>query len=681
MTRRPVARTLRSTNHKRPVAHGSGFPSQRALKIRRRFLLGVWVCGGTLLLGRSVQLQVLEGAAWREEADRQHQMQGEVPAPRGAILDREGLFLALSHETFRVALAPHELTDRGEAAELLASALDLSLGQARRYANDTRRWVTIPGRFPPAVRDALSSTQGVYVERELRRAYPHDELFRGVLGAVVDGAGAGGVEQEYEEILRGTPGTEVVARDSEGRPIPGETWLTRAPEEGGSVVLTLDAALQEIAHEALREAVETTGAEGGDLIVTEPWTGEILAIASLRGGETSLAGINTPYEPGSTLKPFTVATLLRENRATMADSVDTGAGSAVMCGRTIQDVSPVGGMLTLARALQVSSNVGIAKIAGGLEPDEQYEGLRDFGFGVSTGVSLPGESSGVLRRPNAWSCQSAASLAIGYEVNVTPIQMAMAYGAIANGGILMEPRLVRELRDADGEVIERFEPEPVRRVVSEEIAEEITATLVGAVETGTGTQARLASFAVAGKSGTARAYGVAGYEVGEYIASFVGFFPAEEPQLVIYVKLERPQGAYYGGATAAPVTRATMEAILAARRPPLDREALAAIADAQRLPTTSIPLVPAALTQPADAPSPPPLSVDGRVTVPDLRGLSPRAAARRLHSMGLSVVWESAGSVTGTIPARGTLVPQGDTIQLLPVVAPRSPGGARRGDD
>jgi membrane peptidoglycan carboxypeptidase len=230
-------------------------------------------------------------------------------------------------------------------------------------------------------------------------------------------------------------------------------------------------------------------------------------------------------------------------------------------------------------------------------------------------------------------------------------------------------------------VIDRFESEPVRRVVSEEIAREITATLVGAVETGTGTQARLATFAVAGKSGTARAYGVSGYEVGEYIASFVGFFPAEEPQLVIYVKLERPQGAYYGGATAAPVTRATMEAILAARRPPLDREALAAIAATQRLPSASLPMVAAALTSPVAATPPPAPPVNGRVTVPDLRGLSPRAAARRLHSMGLSVLWESSGTVTGTIPTRGSIVPQGDTIQLLPFVASRSAGGVGRTDD
>jgi cell division protein FtsI (penicillin-binding protein 3) len=165
------------------------------------------------------------------------------------------------------------------------------------------------------------------------------------------------------------------------------------------------------------------------------------------------------------------------------------------------------------------------------------------------------------------------------------------------------------------------------------------------------------------------------------VASFVGFFPAEQPQLVIYVKLERPQGAYYGGATAAPVTRATMEAILAARRPPLDREALAAIAAAQRLPRSAVPVVVAALAEPVEVAPSPPSVVNGRISVPDVRGLSPRAAARRLHSMGFSVIWESAGTVTGTVPFRGALVLLGDTIRLLPVVAPGSPQGARRADD
>jgi len=671
---------------RKAIPHAPRAPSERSLRFRRQFVLAIWLLSSIIVLFRAVDLQVAQGSEWRHEAERQHRMQGAVPAARGPILDRDGTPLALSHETFRVGVAPHELTHAADVAEVLRAALDLSPAEASRVTSDTRRWVMVPGRFPPSAREELAGVRGVYVERELRRFYPQDDLARGILGGVIDDLGAGGIEQAFESHLRGQPGTEVLARDSEGRPIPGETWLTTAPRSGGAVALTIDAELQEIANEALGEAIEATGARGGDVIVTDPRTGEILAMVSVQDGvDTHLAGINTPYEPGSTLKPFTVASLLRSGKAALSDSVDTGNGQWVVNGRQISDVSVVG-TVTLARALQVSSNIGIAKVAQDLTPEEQYEALRDFGFGVPTGVSLPGEVGGTLRRPDQWSRQSAASLAIGYEIAATPIQMAMAYGALANGGVLMEPLLIRELRDDEGRVVEAFAPRPVRRVVPEEVAREINRTLVEAVETGTGTRARLASFEVAGKSGTSRAYGAAGYDQGAYFASFVGFFPADDPQLVVFVKLDRPQGTYYGGATAAPVTRATMEAILAARRSPLDRGALAAIAQAQRaaLSDSSVPTVPVPLLAASPAAtgngevtpvSPAPVEAvpvrleSGVVTVPNLQGLTPRTAARRLHRLGLTVVWESAGMITGSVPEAGSTVLPGDTIRLLPSVA------------
>jgi cell division protein FtsI (penicillin-binding protein 3) len=528
------------------------------------------------------------------------------------------------------------------------------------------------------VREALSGLRGVYVERELRRFYPQGVLGRGLLGAVIDKVGSGGIEKEFEDHLRGIPGAEIVARDSNGRPIPGETWMIRPARSGGSVVLTLDASLQEIANEALKEAVESTGSRGGDLLVTDPHTGEVLAMVSLRDGTSAhLGAINTPYEPGSTLKPFTVASLLRERKASLDDSLDTGNGSWTTHGRTIDDISVVG-KVSLGRALQVSSNVGIAKAVQRLSHEEQYEGLRDFGFGLPTGILLPGEASGTLRRPGEWSQQSPTSLAIGYEIAVTPIQMAMAYGTLANGGVLMQPLLLKELRDAQGEVIEKFGPRVLRRVVSKDVAREITEVLVGVVEAGTGTRARLASFAVAGKSGTSRAYEEnGGYEAGAYFSSFVGFFPADDPQLVVFVKLERPQGAYYGGTTAAPVTRATMEAILAARESPLDQTALAALAQSQRIQETSeLPLESptpapffASRIQPSESGVPNVSASEGRtngvLTVPEVRGLSARSAARRLHSLGLSVLWESAGPVLETVPAAGSSIILGDTIRLV----------------
>ncbi len=674
-----------------PLAGGSQKHDTR-VAFRRRLLLVAWLAAAVVIVWRAAELQVTEVAAWRAEADRQHRTQAEVPAPRGTIRDRTGLPLALSHETFRVSVAPHEIAAGAnggdEIAGRLEGALNMSPEEARRVVNSTRRWVVLPGRYPPIVREELAGVTGVYVERELRRFRPHGELARAVLGVEVDGMGRGGVEQAFEEILHGDPGLEVMARDSEGRPIPGDAWTVRPPRSGGEVVLTLDLDLQEIAHEAIAEAVEKTGARSGDLLVTDPRSGEVLAMVSLKAdGSTDLSALHSPYEPGSTLKPFTVAGLLAGDYATLGDSVDTGDGRWTSHGRTITDVQAVG-KVTLEHALRVSSNVGIAKLAERLTQDEQYEVLRDFGFGVATGMGLPGEASGLLRRPAGWSRQSSASLAIGYEIGVTPLQMAMAYGALANGGQLVQPRIVREVRNPDGTVAEEFESRTIRRVIPEAVARDINASLVGAVEDGTGSRAQLTTFAVAGKSGTSRAYGShGGYERGGYYASFIGFFPADDPQLLVFVKLERPQGEYYGGATAAPVTRATMEAVLAARHPPIDRSALARVSrPLQRTlspaPTSGVTLASTG-ARPADpgpvSPAPAEARGGDARPVPEVRGLSPRVAARRLHSQGFRVIWNGGGSIQGTAPASGEFLLPGDTIRLLSAASTGPPGRSPAG--
>ncbi len=686
---------------------------ERRANFRRRLLLVVWLGAAGFILWRAGSLQVGEVEFWRAEADRQHRTQAEVPAPRGSIRDRNGLALAVSFERFRVSVAPQEIAGasggREELQEILTEILDLAPGEAERIVSSERRWVVIPGRYPPHVREALSGVQGIYVERELTRSYPHDGLARAVLGSVVDGRGRDGVEQAFEERLRGEPGLEVKARDSRGRAIPGEVWTVRPARSGGDVVLTLDLDLQEIVREALREAVEETGAAGGDLLVTDPRSGEVLAMVSLSAdGSTDLSSLHAPYEPGSTLKPFTVAALLSRGLASMGDSVDTEDGRWTTQGRTISDVQRVG-TVTLERALQVSSNVGIAKLAERLSPEAQYEALRDFGFGVATGVGIPGEAAGILRRPRQWSRQSQASLAIGYEIGVTPLQMAMAYGALANGGLLMEPQLFRELRSPEGSVTDRFEPRAIRRVVPEDVAREVNRALVGAVEEGTGSRARLTTFSVAGKSGTSRAHGGAGgYATGGYYASFVGYFPADDPQLLVFVKLDRPQGEYYGGATAAPVTRATMEAVLASRRAPIDRGSLARLERrvVQEPSLSEMSSAPPAVTLASGALDPweagtasspttagatsgtstvgEERSPDTRaaVSVPEVAGLSLRAAVRRLHAHGLRVRWPEGGGVPccrtgvdGTVPAAGETVSRGDTVQIRWLARPEGGGG------
>ena len=648
---------------------------------RRRVLLAGWLLSGGLIVARATQVQVAQRATWRLQAQQQQRTSQELPAPRGTVVDRGGFELASSREVFRVSVAPREIGDRKEVTHLLIGTLGLDETVVWEATNPSKEWRVLPGTHPPSVRDALINVRGIYPESEYSRFYPHGELAAGLLGVVRDGKAHGGIEQWFNGSLRGTVGRAVLQRDAAGREIPGEKFLSVEPRKGGRVILTLDVDLQEIGSEALARSVRETEARGGDLVITDPRTGDILAMVSIHDGSmNALSAINTPYEPGSTLKPLTVAGLLQHGLATLSDSVDTGSGSWTVNGRTISDVHPEGGVMTVSHALEISSNVGVAKAAQVMEPAIRYQNLRDFGLGVQTGVELPGEGSGTLRRPELWSNQSAVSLAIGYEVSVTPIQMAMAYGVFANGGRLMAPRLVKEIRDSEGQILHRFRSRLVRQVVSPRVTRQISDVLVNAVEDGTGTRARLSTFAVAGKSGTSRAWSNGGYQDGEYFSSFVGFFPAVDPQLLVLVKLDRPKGAYYGGATAAPVTRATMEAILASQRTVLDRRALARVARSQELDesvtprpqgevlSSSFAVLDGGGMTPNTSPVRVPWSLEEdivEVTVPDVRGLSARAAVRRMHELGFRVRSDGSGLVTHLVPDAGSTVILGDTVYLI----------------
>ncbi len=642
----------------------------RRLRLRRRVLLGVWLIAGSAILVRAGKLQLLEAASWREMAAEQHRMSATVPATRGSILDRDGTPLAVSRETWMVSVDPQHVHDPDQLRRLLREELQLSSEWARKAVDPSREWVQLPGRYEPSARESLQGVPGIYLKRLLRRDYPHGELARGILGLVQEGAGRGGIEQAFDSILTGTPGRQVMARDASGNPIPGQVYEVAPPHPGGDVRLTLDLDLQEIAHQALSEAVEETGARGGDLIVTDPKTGEILALVSMTDGRyDALSAINTPYEPGSTLKPFTVAGVLKYGKGSLDDTVDAEGGSWRINQRTLTDTHEEE-LITLGDALRVSSNIGVAKAALPLTRREQYENLRDFGFGVPTGLPIPGEVGGLLRRPDRWSALSPQSLAIGYEVSVTPLQMAMAYGALANGGFLMEPRILRAVRASEEPEVD-VSSRVIRQVVDAGIAQEIGGVLVSVVDDGTGTRAQLETFQVAGKSGTARAYGADGYERGRYFASFAGYFPAEDPQLVVFVKLDLDSNVYYGGATAAPVTRATMEAALAARQSPLDRRALVRSQLASRIPDATGTVRRgnarfATLPMPVDPGRPSPgRSGDGPILVPDVTGLPVRAAVRRLHEHGLRVRWDG-GPIEGLLPEPGTPVARGDTIRLVP---------------
>lgn len=647
--------------------------SGRSPEVRRRILLAGVLVSAALASGRAFQLGAVEGEDWYARALNQQGDTLNLEAPRGTIYDRDGVPLAASHEVFSIAVAPREIADRGHVMSLLAKHLDASKSQARRYTDNGRTWVVLPGRYGLDVRDALDGVPGIHFESVLRRFYPNGDIARELLGPVrLDGVALGGLELEFDSVLSGRAGRAIVRRDSRGHALPGAMLRAIEPESGRDVYLTIDYDLQEIAEAALADAVEANRARGGELVMADPRTGEILAAVSRAsdGRARNWRGVTVPYEPGSTIKPFTVAALLALGRATLRDSV---FGEDGYYERLALNDTHGHEWLTLADALRESSNIGVAKLAERMERSEQYLALRSFGFGSPTGIAYPSESGGTLPRLATWSWSSPSRLSIGYEIAVTPLQMAMAYGALANGGMLLEPRLVREVRSRDGRMEQVFEPRVVRRVIPEQVAEQIRDVLVDAVEVGTGREAALASFSVAGKTGTARIAENGRYRPGAYTASFAGFFPADDPQLVFIVKLDEPDGEYYGGRAAAPVTRATLEAALATRNTPIDRSVIARAPQVAAA-ATAVPAAPAARANGTDivmfaSARRAPGAVTARDSVvreiPDVSGMPMRDGVRRLHESGFRLRVEGSGRVLRTVPAAGAKAEAASVIRVI----------------
>ncbi len=640
-------------------------------------LQAVLALGALGVLARAAQLQLVQGARWRAEAERSRTMRLVLPARRGWIYDRHGVPLAVTQEYFEVGVAPNELVAPVRDGLVLARALGMPLAQVARDLR-TRRWVPYPGPYNGVEVRPLRPLRGVYLTGHFSRHYPAGPLARGVIGSLLpDGSnGASGLELTLDSLLRGAPGATVELKDNRGRTYQSPSRIRREPVPGRDVYLTLDAELQEIAERALDDAMSEYLAAGGDIVVLDPRSGELLALASRKtNGDRSVTDRSSfftdPFEPGSTAKLFTAGALLGLGRVNATESVNAEDGVWLMPTerggtRSIHDVHKVSGRLTLADAIKVSSNIAMGKFSERLTAAEQFEALRDFGFGSPTGVEFPSEARGVLRMPDQWDMYSKPSIAMGYEFTVTPIQLAAAYGAIANDGVLLTPALVRELRDRTGDVVYRHRPEPVRRSVTPAVAHQLVRFLTAAAgRGGTGEAAQLANWVLAGKTGTAVRHDGGVYQSGHYNASFAAIFPVSDPQLIVVVKIDDPQSAkVYGGQTAAPLTRTLLEAALAARRSAIDRRRLAR-------PTQPTP----AANPGADMDEPPP----GRVTltlplappaaapaerraIPNVSGGSLRRAASALHRRGFHVAVHGSGRVLRTTPAAG------DSLRLGAIV-------------
>lgn len=635
------------------------------------------------LIAQLAKVQIVHGREWAEQGRRQHFFSSSLPAARGDIRDASGETLVESRELTRIAVAPQEVKDT--AALLRAMRRNRISNAIVKSVTDSRhKWIEVPGLFNPPEVASLVALRGVHATPVMQRVYSASPGIRRIVGRL-DPAGRAldGVESALDRILRGDSSRMSVARDKRGNALGSPTGLGAGGRAGASVMLTINHALQDICERALSEAIDSLQASGGDIVVMNPHTGDVLALASQRSdpGAVANTAVTEPFEPGSTLKPFVAAALLTRKRAGPDDLIDTHNGTLKLDGRTITDMHKAPSM-TLSDVVKFSSNVGIVMFGQRLSPREKYENFRDFGFGAPTGLTLPAESPGTLREPKTWSKQTPASVLMGYEIAVTPLQLVTAYSAIANGGDLLEPHIVKEIRSADGDLLYKTEKRVVRHVIPREVARTVQQMLLGVVQGGTATKADLQTFAVAGKSGTARRIQVGqGYGTGNYTASFVGLFPGDDPQYVVLVKLDSPQGSHYaGGDIAAPVTSIVLRAALAARDAALNRQTLAASEkrDTARTAVVAAAVRPetVAVASPSDSDAgsvsyvvhlpaqnhTAPVTLTPRV-IPDIRGMTLRSAVHALHAAGFRV--QLVGSpVMSTIPAAGAVALAGTTVQL-----------------
>lgn len=649
-------------------------PTARIAAIQFGFALGILA-----VLTRAAQLQIVDAERWEREASRQRTEKVVLPARRGALYDRNGTPLAITQEFYHIGIAPNELEDIRSAFVLLVRNLGVSAPALNREFQARKHWIYLHGPFNATQVQALRRVKGIHLTGEFQRFYPSRDLARPIIGGLNPDrpVGAAGLEGALDSLLTGRAGEAVLLKDRAGRRYDSPSRKTRDPLPGNDVTLTIDAELQEIAERGLDDAIAQMRAEGGDVVFLDPNSGELLALASRQaagGGMPSASTFTDPFEPGSTAKLFTAAALLVRQRVKASDAVSGENGSWNMPvtsnGRTrlIRDSHAQRGSLTLALAIQVSSNIAMAKFALRLRPEEQFEMLRDFGFGTPTGTEFPGESRGILAFPHRWQpMYTRASLAMGYEFAVTPVQLAAAYAAIANDGVLLAPTLVREVRDPAGNLLYRHQPEPVRRVVSSEIAAQLREFLREAAGAGgTGEMAQLTNYSVLGKTGTAVRFQGGRYVHGQYTASFAAIFPADHPQLVVIVKIDNPRGNYYGGLTAAPVTRMMLQQALASRRVAIDRGRLAA------RDTTAPEVTKTLAAEPAGPPPvvvtlpyrPPRASAAAR-PVPDVGGRSIREAALALHRRGFRVNLRGLGRVVRTVPAAGESLTPGSAVLVL----------------
>jgi cell division protein FtsI (penicillin-binding protein 3) len=633
-----------------------------------------------LLLGAIVlrlgYLQILRHEELARLAERQYSKTIPLRPERGPILDRNGYALAVSAPVESVYALPGRISDRAAVAAALAPHLgERARDIEQRLASD-RPFVWVKVKIPPAAAEAIRARRlpGVGTVPETLRFYPSRELAAHVLGFVGrDDRGLEGVELAQDKSLAGEAGVALVERDALGREMTGQPTILKAPTPGTGIVLTLDAKIQYLAERELDAAWHATGAKGGMVLVMDPRTGEILAMAmrptfnpnayqTASPEQWRNRAVTDPFEPGSTFKAILAAAALEDGVARPGDRFYGEQGVITIANRSIHDWKKYG-WLTFQQVLQFSSNVGAIKVGLQVGRERYYRHVTAFGFGSLTGVGLPGESRGQLRPPERWSGLSLASISIGQEISVTGVQLLAAFGAVANGGRLMQPHVLRAFLDRNGREVRRTEPQTVRQVISPRAAATLTDILTSVVADGTGHKATVPGYPVAGKTGTAQKPDPVThvYSRKPGVLSFVGFVPSNAPRLVILALLDEPKTVVWGSEAAAPI----FAAVAAPALRHLD------VAPTEAVPAMQIVRVPGREAEREPALEPAGIPPDGEAVMPDLTGKSLRQALALLGALDLDVEVAGRGVVVRQTPAPGTPLAPGAScrLELVPPAA------------
>lgn len=553
-------------------------------RLRARAILVFWlfVAISASLAARLYVVQVHDGRALASAAVDLHRAVFDVSGRRGSIVDRFGTVFASTSPAVQVFAQPNEVRDPRAEAALLAPLLRLAPAAVERRLTEKTTFTYLARMQPEALGQRIMRLRlpgiGTAEEPTGLRVDPQGRIGSTVVGFTgIDNQGLAGIEYSFESMLAGRPGRVVEETDSQLRPLPFGRRTIAAPLTGDTVVLTIDRSLQLAAEDVLAKTADAYAARSASAIVIRAATGEILALANWPNYDPNHyaaspieayknRAITDPFEPGSTFKLVTATAAIDSGRVSL-DSTFPAVNDIDIGGYRIFNADD--GLMssgrsreTLSDIVTFSHNVGAAEVALRVGKRTMGEYIRRYGLADETGVDLPGDSPGIIDPPDQWFGSREATIAFGQGVSVTGLSLARAYASIANGGLLMRPLIVREVRDASGAVVRRYQPEVVRRVMRPQTAAALLAMLRRVVAVGTGTNAAIAGYAVAGKTGTAQIVEGGRYQPGEYIASFVGIVPADRPAYVVFVNVERPRGAYYGGTVAAPAFRELARRVL-----------------------------------------------------------------------------------------------------------------------